>query len=219
MNENTTRSADRELLHRIDVRRRQLGLTEAELAERVGMSPLYFRHLLDLGTDFSPSGFLHIATALGMTYQELVEGRTDAPPGQPGASAHPVLMRLTADECWELLGTHGIGRIALPVHPGPSVFPVNYLVDGDTVVYRTDPAGAAVAEPGGEVSFQVDHIDEHRRDGWSVLIVGTAEHVTDTASNQRLAEQPGCEPWAGGVRSLWIRVIPAKVSGRRIHGL
>ncbi|MEU9044792.1 MULTISPECIES: pyridoxamine 5'-phosphate oxidase family protein [unclassified Kitasatospora] len=219
MNENTTGSADPELLHRIEVRRRQLGLTEAELADRAGMSPRYFRHLLDLGTDFSPSGFLRIAAALGMTYQELMEGRTDAPPGQPGASAHPVLMRLTAEACWERLGTHGIGRIALPVHPGPGVFPVNYLVDGDTVVYRTDPAGAAAAEPGGEVSFQVDHIDEHRRDGWSVLIVGTAEHVTDPAAIRRLAEQPGAAPWAGGVRPLWIRVSPAEVSGRRIHGL
>ncbi len=219
MNENIGTPTNRELLRRIEVRREQLGLTEEELADRAGMSPRYFRDLLDLGAEFSPGGLLNIAAALGTTYQDLVEGRSDAPPGQSGASARPVLVKLTAEECWERLGTHGIGRIALPLHPGPGVFPVNYLVDGGTVVYRTDRAGAAAPEVDSEVSFQADHIDEHRHDGWSVLIVGNAEHVTDSAAVQHLAEQPGARPWAGGVRELWIRVVPAQVSGRRIRDL
>ncbi|MFJ9775781.1 helix-turn-helix domain-containing protein [Kitasatospora sp. NPDC101157] len=220
MNQHHTRSVSRDLLHRIEVRRGQLGLTEEELADRAGMSPRYFHELLHLGVGFSPSGFVNIAAALGMSYHQLVEGRSDAPPGQqPGASAHPVLVKLTPQECWERLGTHGIGRIALPVHPGPGVFPVNYLVDGQTVVYRTNPAGVAAPEAGSEVSFQADHIDEHRRDGWSVLLVGTAEHVTNSTTIQQLTQRPGAETWAGGVRDLWIRVVPAQVSGRRIRSL
>ncbi|MFJ2720206.1 pyridoxamine 5'-phosphate oxidase family protein [Streptomyces sp. NPDC087437] len=219
MNEDTAGRADRDLMRRIEVRLAQLGLTEEELAGQAGMSPRYFRHLIASGADFDPGGFLRVAAALGMTYQELLEGRCDAPAGQGGAAQHPVLMKLTTKECWERLGTHGIGRIALPAHPGPGVFPVNYIVDGMTVVYRTDPRGAAVAEPGGEVSFQVDHVDESRSVGWSVLLAGTAEHVTDPEAVQRLAEQSVSEPWAGGVRNLWIRVVPAEISGRRIHGL
>ncbi|MFJ8350178.1 pyridoxamine 5'-phosphate oxidase family protein [Streptomyces sp. NPDC094153] len=204
---------------RIEVRLAQLGLTEEELAGRAGMSPRYFRHLIASGADFDPGGFLRIAVALGMTYKELLGGRSDAPAGQGGAAQHPVLMRLTTKECWERLGTHGIGRVALPAHPGPGVFPVNYVVDGMTVAYRTDPRGAAVPEPGGEVSFQVDHVDESRSVGWSVLLAGSAEHVTDPEAVERLAERPVGEPWAGGVRNLWIRVVPAEISGRRIHGL
>ncbi|MEU7059149.1 pyridoxamine 5'-phosphate oxidase family protein [Streptomyces sp. NPDC046197] len=219
MNENTAGPADRELEHRIEVRLKQLGLTESELAAEASMSPRYFRHLIESGADFDPGGFLRIAAVLGMTYQELLEGRSDAPAGRGGAAQHPVLVKLTAKECWERLGTHGIGRVALPAHPGPSVFPVNYIVDGTTVLYRTDPQGAAVAEPGGEVSFQVDHVDECRRVGWSVLIAGTAEHVADPETVQRLTEQSFSEPWAGGLRNLWIRVVPAEISGRRIHDL
>jgi nitroimidazol reductase NimA-like FMN-containing flavoprotein (pyridoxamine 5'-phosphate oxidase superfamily) len=206
-------------MYRIEVRRKQLGLTEEELAGQAGMAPHYFRYLIKSGAGFDPGGFRRLAAALGMTYEELLEGRSDAPAGRRDAAQHPVLMKLTAKECWERLGTHGIGRIALPAHPGPGVFPVNYIVDGTTVVYRTDPQGATAAEPGGEVSFQADRIDEHRSVGWSVLIAGTAEHVTDPETLRHLAEQPGSETWAGGVRNLWIRIVPAEISGRRIYDL
>ncbi|MFI9162253.1 pyridoxamine 5'-phosphate oxidase family protein [Kitasatospora aureofaciens] len=130
-----------------------------------------------------------------------------------------MLAKLAAEECWERLGTHGIGRIALPVHPGPGVFPVNYGVDGRTVVYRTAGRGAAAAENGDEVSFEVDHIDEYQSTGWSVLIVGTAEHVTDPGTVRRFEEQPGSRPWAGGVLNLWLRIVPGQVSGRLIRDL
>ncbi|MFD0274635.1 helix-turn-helix domain-containing protein [Kitasatospora sp. NPDC127111] len=223
MNENTARPANAAgplataVLRRIEVQRQQLGLTEAELARRAGMSPHYLQLLTEAGADFDPASLLRIAAALDMTYAELMEGRAEPPPGQQSASRHPALMKLTARECWDRIGTHGIGRIALPVQPGPAVFPVNYIVDGRTVLYRTDPRGAAAAEDSIEVSFQVDHIDEHHRDGWSVLITGTAEHVTDPETIRHLADQPGAQPWAGGVRSLWIRVTPAHITGRQIH--
>lgn len=179
MNDNTTGPADPELLHRIEVRTKQLGLSEQQLAGQAGMSIHYFRHLIESGPDFDSGGLLRLAAALGMTRRELIDGRCDAPAGQRGAARHPVLAKLTAGECWDRLGTHGIGRIALPVHPGPGVFPVSYSVDGHTVVYRTAERGAAAAEHSGKISFEVDHIDEHQSTGWSVLIVGIAEHVTD----------------------------------------
>ncbi|MFE9425765.1 pyridoxamine 5'-phosphate oxidase family protein [Kitasatospora sp. NPDC006697] len=219
MSDNTAGPTDRELLHRIEVRIGQLGLSERQLAGQAGMSTRYFRHLIESGPDFDPGGFLRLAAALGMTRQELIEGRRDAPAGQRGAARHPVLARLTAEECWERLGTHGVGRIAVPVHPGPGVFPVNYSVDGHTVVYRTAEGGAAAAELGGEISFEVDHLDEHQSTGWSVLLVGVAEHVTDPGAVRRFEEQPGVRPWAGGVRDLWIRIVPGQVSGRLIRSL
>ncbi|WP_051969675.1 pyridoxamine 5'-phosphate oxidase family protein [Kitasatospora azatica] len=96
-----------------------------------------------------------------LTYQELIEGRRDPAPGQSGAPSRPALVRLTTPECWDKLGTHGVGRVVLPILPAPLVFPVNYTVDAETVAYRTTPHGAAAAEPGTAVSFQVDHIDDH----------------------------------------------------------
>ncbi|MFE5587306.1 pyridoxamine 5'-phosphate oxidase family protein [Kitasatospora sp. NPDC056531] len=202
---------------RIVERRDQLGQSEEMLAYRAAMSPAYLRHLLVAGPEFDPPGFVRIAAALGMTWPELLEGhREDAPPGQSGPGPRSLLTHLTLPECWELIGTHGVGRIGLPVDPGPAVYPVNYAVDARTIVYRTTPKGAAAPSDGSSVSFQVDHIDDRRSRGWSVLILGEAEHVDDPAEWERLAALPGSTPWAGGSRPLWVRIRPDGVTGRRI---
>ncbi|MDH6124034.1 pyridoxamine 5'-phosphate oxidase family protein [Kitasatospora sp. GP82] len=204
------------IAQRIAQRRAQLGLTEQELAAQAGMAPRYLRYLTETGPGFDPAGLLRIAAVLRLTCRELLEGRSDAPPGQSTAATPPVLLRLGTPECWEKLGTHGIGRIALPVDPGPAVFPVNYLVDDGTVVYRTDPTGSAAAAAGSRLSFEADRIDEHMSSGWSVLVVGTVEHITDPETIERLSRAPGCEPWAGGNRPLWVRIRPSQITGRRI---
>jgi nitroimidazol reductase NimA-like FMN-containing flavoprotein (pyridoxamine 5'-phosphate oxidase superfamily) len=201
---------------RIDERRAQLGLTEDDLATEAGMSPRYLQHLLQMGLDFDPGGMRRIAAALGVTYEELLEGRRDAPPGQTGPGPRPVLVRLSAAECWDKLGTHGVGRVALPVEPGPAVFPVNYAVDAGTIVYRTAPGGSAAPETGAAVSFQVDRMDDELSQGWSVLVTGAAERVDDPAAGRRLSERHAPEPWAGGDRPLWVRIRPDTVTGRGI---
>jgi transcriptional regulator with XRE-family HTH domain len=202
---------------RVATRSRQLSLSEPEVAFRAGMSVRYLYDLLAGGRDFDADGLTRLAAVLGTTSDELLEGRADPPPGQGPPAPHPVLVRLTTQECWDRLGTHGIGRIGLSARPGPLVLPVNYTVDGRTVVYRTNPAAAAAPEPGSGVSFETDHIDEERSSGWSVLLVGHAEAVTDPETVRRLDGQPGSSPWAGGRRDRWIRVLPEAVSGRVIR--
>ncbi|MEU6238975.1 pyridoxamine 5'-phosphate oxidase family protein [Kitasatospora sp. NPDC047058] len=209
-------AAPGEIARRVIERRDQIGLSEHMLAHEAAMAPAYLRHLLAVGPEFDPPGFVRIAAALRMTWTELLQGRTDAPPGQSAPGPRPLLAHLSAPECWDLIGTHGIGRIALPVEPGPAVFPVNYAVDGGTIVYRTSPRGAAAPADGSPVSFQIDHIDEHRSHGWSVLIVGEAHHVDDPDEEQRLSALPGATPWAGGSRPLWVRVGVERITGRRI---
>ncbi|MFJ2782015.1 pyridoxamine 5'-phosphate oxidase family protein [Kitasatospora sp. NPDC087315] len=194
----------------------QLGLTDEVLANQAAMAPRYLKYLLETGPDFDPGGFLRIAAALRLTYQELVEGRADAPPGQPDAGPRPLLVHLTTAECWDRVGTHGVGRIALPVEPGPAVFPVNYTVDAATIVYRTAAQGAAAPDDGASVAFQVDRIDDHLSQGWSVLILGRAEHVDDPDTVRHLQRLPGTTPWAGGDRPLWVRVRTEKITGRRV---
>lgn len=211
---------DREAVGRRTAERRtQLGLSEGALATRVGMSPHYLRQVVAEGPGFDRGGFVRIAAALSLTYYELLEGRSDLPPGQTGPGPRPVLAHLTEAECWDRLGRHGVGRIALPVRPGPAVLPVNYTVDAHSIVYRTAPGGAAAPETGTEVSFQADQLDERLSQGWSVLITGTAERVEDTATARQLTDRHVAEPWAGGNRPLWVRVRPQMVTGRRITTL
>jgi nitroimidazol reductase NimA-like FMN-containing flavoprotein (pyridoxamine 5'-phosphate oxidase superfamily) len=209
--------ADRNpIVRRVAERRAELGLSESGLSTRAAMSPRYLQHLLDAGPDFDPGGMVRVAAALDMTYQELLEGRSAPPPGQGDAGARPVLAQLSAAECWDKIGSHGVGRIAVPVQQkGPDVLPVNYLVDEGTVVYRTSPGGPAEPAAGEGVSFQVDQIDDHLSHGWSVLLTGTAEPVEGGAEADRLAERAP-EPWAGGDRPVWVRVRPKSVTGRRI---
>lgn len=197
-------------------RRTQLGLSEGTLATRAGMSPHYMRQVLGQGPDFDRGGFLRIAAALGLTYHELLEGRRDMPPGQTGPAPRPVLARLSEGQCWDRLGTHGVGRIALPVHPGPVVLPVNYAVDAHSIVYRAQPGAVTAPETGTEVSFQVDWLDDRTSQGWTVLITGTAEHVDDADAVRRLADRHAVEPWVGENRTVWMRVRPHTVTGRRI---
>jgi nitroimidazol reductase NimA-like FMN-containing flavoprotein (pyridoxamine 5'-phosphate oxidase superfamily) len=204
---------------RVADRRAQLELSPHQLARDAGMSSHYLEILLKAGPAFDSAGFMRIAAALGLSYGELLEGRTELPPGRSAPARRPALIRLSEDQCWDLLGTHGVGRIALPTHPGPAVFPVNYAVDRKTIVYRTDPRAATAVPSGAEVSFQTDRIDEERSQAWSVLLMGTAERVTDPDEVQRLKDTALAKPWAGGERPLWIRIRPGEVSGRRITSL
>ncbi|BBA95611.1 putative DNA-binding protein [Actinacidiphila reveromycinica] len=210
-------ASDPDLLWRhITERRRQLGMTEKELAKQARMSPRYLRQLAAVGTDFDPGGLYRVAAALGVTSQQLLAGRADAPPGQADRAPRPVLVRLTSKECWDRLGPRGVGRVVLPADPAPVAFPVNYAVDAGTVVYRTSPHGDAAPRDGTAVSFEVDQVDDSTALGWSVLLTGHAERVEDSPEARRLDETRPADPWAGGDRPLWVRVIPAAVSGRRI---
>lgn len=207
------------IARRIAERRNSLGLTEDDLATRAGMAPPYLRHLLRCGPAFDRAGFLRIAAALELTYAELLEGRSDRPPGQHSAPTHPVLAHLTEDECWDRLGSRGVGRLALPTGPAPTVLPVNYIADARTLAYRTDPRGAAAPSPGTAVSFQIDHVDDRLTTGWSVLVSGTADHVQDPEAVRHLEHleaEYGTRPWAGGNRPLWVRIQPGRITGRRI---
>lgn len=207
------------IARRVGRRRSALGLSENALATQAGMTPRYFQHLLGQGPGFDPGGFLRIAAALQMSSQELLEGRTDPPPGQNAPAPRPALFRLTTTECWDRIGSHGVGRVALPVEPGPAVFPVNYAVEARSILYRTAVGGPAAPETGTRLSFQVDRVDDRLSKGWSVLVTGITERIENPAAVRRLTEQLAVEPWAGGDRPLWMRIEPGEVTGRRIGSM
>lgn len=126
------------------------------------------------------------------------------------------LVHLDVDVCLDLLGSRHVGRVAVSGDGGPIVFPVNYTVDAGTVVFRTGMGSKlAAADRRAFVAFQVDDVDVERRTGWSVLVRGRLLEVTDGDELDRLAELP-LEPFAGGDRDHYVRVMANAVSGRRI---
>lgn len=125
---------------------------------------------------------------------------------------------LSAPECRSLLEQHHFGRLAYLDSVGvmPMIIPVNYLLHADQVVFRTDPGSKLTAAVRGTpVAFQIDGIDEQRRVGWSVLVRGHLEEVTEPGELERLRRSP-LVPWAPGDKSHYLRVLPGKISGRRI---
>jgi nitroimidazol reductase NimA-like FMN-containing flavoprotein (pyridoxamine 5'-phosphate oxidase superfamily) len=89
------------------------------------------------------------------------------------------LQEIPVDECYRLLRTQQVGRLAVNAEHHPLVFPVNYGMDGDTIVLRTAPGTELSAAAHANVTFEVDSIDQVARRGWSVLVRALAEEVTD----------------------------------------
>ncbi|MBN0043709.1 pyridoxamine 5'-phosphate oxidase family protein [Streptomyces actuosus] len=206
-----------DLGRRIALRRAQLGLTREEAAARAGMPGSYLRHLEEHPGAAPGSGALRrVAAALQTSLAELMGAGADRPPGPGRALRGASFTELDAEECRALLAEHGVGRLALLTVEGIVVVPVNYSVVDGAVVYRTDPRATPARAAGRRVAFEVDRIDDAFSTGWSVLVRGPAQAVTDPAAVRRLADRASGEPWAGGLRPLWIRIDPAAISGRRI---
>jgi len=99
---------------------------------------------------------------------------------------------------------------------GPVVFPVNFVLDRQMVVLRTD-AGTKLdaAIRGSRVAFEIDGTDTAAHTGWSVLVRGEAIEVTDPAELARLRKRL-LNPWAPGDKAHVVRILPAWLTGRRI---
>jgi nitroimidazol reductase NimA-like FMN-containing flavoprotein (pyridoxamine 5'-phosphate oxidase superfamily) len=125
---------------------------------------------------------------------------------------------LPADECRRLLATRQLGRIGLAGGRFPLILPVNYAMDGDVIVVRTDSRSILAAADDTRVAFEVDDIDERTRSGWSVLAHAVAREITAADRDELLArtQASGVEPWAPGERGHWIRLVPLHLTGRRV---
>jgi len=133
-----------------------------------------------------------------------------------------MLEELDEAECLRLISPGGIGRIAYSGRFGPMVLPVNYQLHEGTIVFRTvedspldEDLRTGIANAEYKVAFEIDDIAPAAREGWSVLIQGALHHVESEAERASVRES-GVQPWAGGPRDLYLRVIPSRVTGRRI---
>ncbi|MEZ5248043.1 MAG: pyridoxamine 5'-phosphate oxidase family protein [Ilumatobacteraceae bacterium] len=61
------------------------------------------------------------------------------------------MLVLGTDECWQLFRSAEVGRLAVSISNHPDIFPLNYVVDGESIVFRTAPgtklAAAVPARP------------------------------------------------------------------------
>jgi uncharacterized protein len=128
------------------------------------------------------------------------------------------LVILSEEECLRLLVEHPlhVGRVAVITEGYPLVLPVNYRMDHGTVVFRTSLGTKLdAAARGAPLGVEVDDLEPAWEEGWSVVIRGRGEEVTNPAEIARLQRLP-LHPWGPGDRTRFVRIQPETITGRRI---
>ena len=136
-----------------------------------------------------------------------------------GPAAGRALSELTREECLHRLAGASFGRIAVAGSGvAPVIRPVNYRFDerSQSVVFRTrDGSKLAALLSSAQAAFEIDEIDSPPHHGWSVVVTGVTEQITDAGELKRLSTI-GELPWADGCAGQLIRIRARSVSGRSI---
>jgi uncharacterized protein len=119
--------------------------------------------------------------------------------------------------CWDLLRSVEVGRLAVIVGDHPEIFPVNYLVDHGTIVFRTADGSKLVGSVGeAPVAFEIDGFDRDSGQAWSVVVKGRAGEIRRLDELIDTAQLP-LSPWHGSPKHRFVRIVPDEVSGRRFQ--
>ena len=131
-----------------------------------------------------------------------------------------VIIELDPDDCADLLASAPVGWLAVIVDGHPEVFPVNHVYDGDSgcVAFPSNTGTKLHAALGpAEVAFAADGVSDDASRGWSVVVLGRAIEVTEATTIARLGQgRDGL--WRTGEAVRWVRIVPSKMTGRRICG-
>lgn len=120
---------------------------------------------------------------------------------------------LEAAECWELLRTKRVGRLVTHVGDVVDIFPINYVVDGESIVIRT-AEGTKLTEMtiSSGVLFEID--DYSDQEAWSVVVRGKARQLVNDAE-VAAADQLPLRPMVPTLKRVYVRIEATSVSGRR----
>lgn len=130
-------------------------------------------------------------------------------------TATPRRMReLAADQSLRLLGSVSLGRIAFTAHAMPEIRPVNHILDDGDIIIRSHVGAAILATHGQIVSYEADALDPDTHLGWSVIVLGRAQVIQDTAQVERYSRI--VQPWVDREMDYVIRIHPRTINGYEI---
>jgi uncharacterized protein len=131
-------------------------------------------------------------------------------PGQPRS-----LEALSRRKSIELLSGAVVGRAVFTVSALPAVVPITFGLLHDALVLRTSSGSRLAAAADGQVlAFEADEVDPVAREGWSVVVTGIAELVTEPI--RRAAIRSVVEPFAPGENDVYVSLPLTVVTGRRV---
>ena len=122
---------------------------------------------------------------------------------------------LSASESWDLLASVSLGRLVTSADGQPEIFPVNFVVQRRTVLFRTAEGTKLVSTAiNNQVLFEAD--DHGVSEGWSVILKGMARMLR---TNEELeeAERAQLLPWTATLKQHYVRVQPVSITGRRFR--
>lgn len=134
------------------------------------------------------------------------------------------LVPLDEETCWLRLRAHSFGRLAVTSNDPsggsrggargrPTILPVNYAVDGHSLLFRTSGGTKLqTAHRRGYAAFEIDEIHPHQRTGWSVVVHGRLSEI-EGFEEVRRAQELAAVPFADGDRHHYVRLSPSEVSG------
>ncbi|MDQ0663774.1 hypothetical protein QFZ35_002272 [Arthrobacter ulcerisalmonis] len=121
---------------------------------------------------------------------------------------------LGADECWRYLRSSYIGRLAVINGDVPEIFPVNFSVAGETLVFRTAPGTKLRALLSGAVAaLEVDGLNPYATEVWSVVAKGRPQPFDETSMH--VPDDADREPWQPGIKDHLVAITPTDITGRR----
>ena len=127
----------------------------------------------------------------------------------------PESLELSGEECQRLLRAGTVGRVAVSTPRGPHIVPVNYVVSGDSVIFRTSPYSVLGSHARNSLlAFEIDHIEPARELSWSVVVRGRCEFIDDPRELDAAEDASRPTAWAAGSRNLFLRLPLTEVSGR-----
>ncbi|MFV0494886.1 pyridoxamine 5'-phosphate oxidase family protein [Mycobacterium sp.] len=120
---------------------------------------------------------------------------------------------LSPRESWDLLGTAALGRLVTNFSGEPEIFPINYVLQGEAILFRTaEGTKLFTAVASNTVLFEADH--HTATEGWSVIVRGRAQLLTSHAEIQQ-ADAAGLYPWVATRKTNYVRVTATNITGRR----
>lgn len=135
-----------------------------------------------------------------------------------GAGARGRFDQIDEADCWTLVQTATVGRVAFKGPEGVELLPVNFVPHEHAVYLRIDPTSVlgALAQPCDDVTFEVDHHDDVFGHGWSVVLYCSSDVVETHEAERALAGTTRLGPWASGDRPTVVRLAPDRITGRRV---
>ena len=124
---------------------------------------------------------------------------------------------LDESACWALLGGQEFGWFVVLIANVPDIFPINFVVDDHSIVFRTAPGTKmAAAVLGRGVAFEVDGYDGDRGEAWSVVVHGIASKIEGWIEEEIAAHLP-LFPWNASPKYDFVRIEVDELTGRRFH--